>query len=177
VKIIEDYQYTRFTFFYIENFGYLYAPEESELSSIKNTIILGSSGVLFGDYDGNEFDSADAIRSTFEDIEKLEYASIDLGHIWVPNFAIKYPKSKSLTKGHVYRITDILFKRSFQFNLDRITLEELNEGYREVENGIRYSKSETMAFIDWRRQQIDVSRQKYRSNVKRTKMLTQKNTK
>ena len=132
---------------------------------------------MFGDHDGNEFDSADSIRETFEEIEKLEYASIDLGHIWVPNFALKSQNSNSLTKGHIYRITDILFKRSFQFNLDRITLEQLNEGYREVENGIRFSESETKAFIDWRRNQIDVSRQKYRSNEKRTRMLMQKNTK
>lgn len=174
VKLLEEFNMSRCTFFYIESVGNLDNWVGYLRSQDVPFLLLGITAVLHRPDIHNElFRKPGEIEQLFVKVEDVDGLVVESEHIWLPNFLFKpyiveYSqdnKTTPLERGAIWRVGFGLFQLALAFQRElignaayTIRCQELYEGDR---SPIEYSEEESIAFQAWCREQIEAARQNY----------------
>lgn len=167
MKSIGDFQRARCVYYRVE---FVDGPSREIFIMINGVVQLAAWGqwaVLSGpsypsSTDESFFDTSSLINETFQTLEETEGLFLDMGHIWLPNELLNIQsKETSIRSGDVYRIPFPLFRHCYRFVMDTIKEEEWLELCKSFSDRVQYSPRETLAFREWRKEQIKISREHY----------------
>ncbi len=154
----------RCTYFFIDIDEATAAPIGEPQTLDRPAIIMGGREIIMAPSQRNPlFSSSEVIKEFFEDVEKEEYQSVEIGVLWIP--LAQDPKDFSKEdivklRGQVIRLPQELYKKCYMYTLNRITLKELLDGLTNVNVFDFLSPRETKAFSEWMARQIDDSRKR-----------------
>jgi hypothetical protein len=108
------------------------------------------------------FTSPELITQTMNSIYSSDKLSLELGYIWIPNRLFDEGfRGELVHEGDVYRLSMPYFLHCYRFVSEKITEESwLNPNKRFIKP-IQPSPQETLAFRQWRQEQISISRERY----------------
>ena len=170
IQRLEGFQRTRCVYFRIDIADAPVIKTERYQVSDKANIVLAMqggwfalSGLIQSAIDQELFISSKSISETFQSIEKNEELNVDLSYIWLSNewLSSPYPNGE-IINGDVYRISLELFRRCCRFSAELVNEKEWLESCEKYKHDISYSQVETIAFREWRSQQIEQSRSRYK---------------
>jgi len=112
----------------------------------------------------NLFDSSQAINQIFQTIEEFDEIFLDLGHIWLPNdMPALVSQNNKICIGDVYRLSARVFYRCYLLASERIKENEWYEYCMSHPEDLWLSEQETTAFRNWRNEEIEKTKTRYRS--------------
>lgn len=126
-------------------------------------LLLNLEAIIVGPLQENdEFRDAGDIESMYEIAEQVEGLFVDINDIWVP---LTWFGNADILQGTVFRISQSRFTICWKLRNDSIAFEDFKS---ELENTFKpemqFSETETLAFREWTKRQINNSRELYHEN-------------
>jgi len=121
-------------------------------------LILRLGGIVYEPIGGGLFDSPQKITELFEYLEEEGTLLVDMEDVWLPNFVLRRGDAGV---GDVFRVPTELFEAALLFREGRLSAPDfIGRCERDAEN-VRYSEGETLAFLEWRGNEILEAKAQY----------------
>lgn len=167
VKWMEHFQRARCMYFRVDFADVPMPPSFTLPYEAQGLLVIwGNWAVLSGSSQSKDpqglFVSPELISQTLQNIEAMEGQFLDLSYLWLPNeLLLPQGRNADIITGDVYRLSLTLFYQCYRFVTDTITEAEWLEYCMSHPEDIALSPTETTAFREWRRSQIQQSKARY----------------
>ena len=164
VKDFDEALVLRCTYFFIDIDEATVAPIAEPQDLERPALIMGGREIVMSPSQSDLlFDSSKVIEKFFNDVEKEEYQSIEVGVLWIPLAKDTKGFSKidmKKLRGQVFRLPQKLYEKCYMYTLNRISLEEFLGDIADFNFQDFRSPKETKAFGDWMEKQIENSKKR-----------------